>query len=172
MDGRLNQPQKIADKIAEYAKDPLGFLVMVGKNGTGKTFAAEHIVSLQRFKQKFFDSDHRKIINQAMLNLQWLNQLNDWKDATYLLNQYFNYRILVLDDIGTRIPTDAFMDFLYAIVDYRWTMRLNIATIITTNLSAKDMRNKFGDAFASRISSGIIIKFDGADRRLKNVTEE
>jgi DNA replication protein DnaC len=162
----LNQPPEILKKLQTYSDDPKGFLLMSGTNGTGKSYASERILSKQTFKEKFYDSDHRLMITQAMLNIKWQSHINKWGDSLYLLKQFYAYRILILDDIGTRVPTDAFMDFLYAIIDHRWNQGGYLSTIITTNLNSKDMRAKFGDAFSSRISSGVIINFKGDDRRI------
>lgn len=165
-DTKVHQPPEILAKLKTYANDPKGFLVLSGKNGTGKTFAAKAIIDTQKFKEKFHDSDHRKIITQAELFIEWQNQTQVWNNTLYLLQKYKGYRILCLDDIGTREPSPGFLDFLYAIIDYRWDQRDWVATIITTNLSSKDMREKFTDAFTSRVSSGESIRFEGKDRRI------
>jgi DNA replication protein DnaC len=163
----IEQPKIILDKLMAYAEKPGGFLILVGKNGTGKSFAAYRLMSMQSFKPEYRDSDDRRMITQAELNLRWQNNFQEWGDCSYLLNIYKKCRFLVLDDIGTRVPSEAFMDFLYALIDHRCKNGKYYATIITTNLNSKDMRAKFGDAFVSRICSGDIIKFEGKDRRLK-----
>jgi DNA replication protein DnaC len=57
------------------------------------------------------------------------------------------------------------MDFLYWIADQRYENRDTQGTIITTNLNAQSMREIMGDAFTSRVASGICIRHDGPDRR-------
>ena len=151
-------PDKI-EFFKEYAVNPKGFLLLAGKNGTGKTFAANAIYD----RVHVSDSDYRKFITQTDLNLMWQKQIKDWGETTYLLNQMVACEIFVLDDLGTRTPTEAFMDFLYALISKRYERQS--ATIITTNLNEKDMREKFGDAIVSRIASGKVYRFDGQDRR-------
>lgn len=163
---KVEQPPHILEALKAYSRNPRGFLVMAGKNGTGKTFAANAIISHLGYNERFHDSDDRKIISQASLNIAWQHQLKEWGDTLYLLNQLNRVAILCLDDVGTRDPTPAFMDFLYAMIDHRWEHRDRLATIITTNLNSKQMREKFGDAFTSRVTSGKIIRFEGIDRRL------
>jgi DNA replication protein DnaC len=161
----LQQPAEIVEALQRYSDDPHGFLLLVGKNGTGKSYAAQQILSVNSRKQKFHDSDHRKFITLSNLNIAWQHQLKEWGDSKYMLDQYNLLRMMVLDDMGIRQPSDAFLDFLYAIIDYRCDNRSSISTIVTTNLNSKDMRLKFGDAITSRICSGMLVKFEGDDKR-------
>lgn len=157
-----NQPEDMKKKLYSFAKNPKGFVVLAGKNGTGKTFIAEAI------HRDFpcYDTDFNLFISQTQLNLKWQKFLNDYGETMYLLNQILQTKLLILDDIGTRVPSDAFMDFLYAIVDSRYRERDYRGTVITTNLNSADMRQKFGDAFVSRVASGLCFRFEGEDRRL------
>ena len=142
--------------LRKWVENPKGFLVMSGTNGTGKTFAANAILATQRESLS---------TTQAELNIEWKTHFDKWGTDAYLLDRYSQDKILLLDDLGTRTPTEAFMDFLYALIDRRY--RLNYPTIITTNLIHKDLRERFGDAIASRIASGKCYRFDGKDRRLE-----
>lgn len=160
----VNQPPEILQAFLEYVKKKCGFLLLAGKNGTGKSFAAQKIMS----EFNIHDSDYKMFTTQTELNLRWQAQIKQWGETTYLLNQITKTKILVLDDLGTRTPTEAFMDFLYAIIEIRHRSKDGLATIITTNLNSKDMREKFGDAFVSRVASGICFRLDGPDRRFKD----
>ncbi len=75
-------------------------------------------------------------------------------------------KLLVLDDLGTKTPSDTFGDFLYGLIDHRWNFKSTLGTIITTNMNGKITRERFGDAILSRIASGINIRFEGEDRRI------
>lgn len=150
--------------IHDFVANPRGYLVLAGKNGNGKTFAARAIFS---YFHRGYDCNvpDNFFWNQATLNARWLSDFNEWGDTSYLLDELLRAPLLVLDDIGTRKPSDAFMDFLYCIADHRFEHRKNVGTIITTNLSTKAMREMMGDAFVSRVSSGINVRHDGPDRR-------
>lgn len=157
------KPKEYIEKIMQYAKSPKGFLLLSGSNGTGKSFIAQAIYN----SYHIHDSDLKMFTTQTDLNMKWQKQIKDWGETTYLLNQITSTKILVLDDIGTRTPTESFMDFLYAIADKRYENKFNCCTIITTNLNSKDMRGRFGDAFVSRVASGICLRYDGPDRRFQ-----
>ena len=157
-------------KIKSYAKDPKGFLLLAGDNGTGKSFVAEAIYELRTpFQLPQYDMDIAFFINQSDLNTRWKHDVIE-NSALELLERLKNTKLLVLDDLGTKPPTDAFGDFLYSIIDYRWNRRKELGTIITTNMTATIVREKFGDAILSRIASGTNIRFtrelNGDDRRI------
>ena len=156
----VDQEDEIKAKLTQYALVPKGYLLLVGPNGTGRTYAAKAILH----HQKLYDSDDYQFITQSELNSQWKHQLAEWKDDLYLLDQYKRYKFLILDDIGTRIPSPAFGDFIYAIIDKRCNNYQS--TVITTNLNSSQMRERFGDAITSRVASGMVIRFKGKDRRI------
>lgn len=152
--------------VKEFCKDPTGFILLSGKNGTGKTFLARQAYNAcTPHRLPYRDDDLAIFTNQAELNMKWIEEIKDKGDAVGMLRRYCNTRLLVLDDLGTRIPSEAFMDFLYAIADARYNEARG--TIITTNLTAKALREKFGDAFASRVASGRCFRFEGSDRRFR-----
>jgi DNA replication protein DnaC len=154
------------EKIMAYAKNPKGFFLLAGANGTGKSFVAQAIYEKHsRFKLPYYDMDEAFFINQADLNERWLAEKMEG-NALELGTRLKQTKLLVLDDLGTKKPTDAFGDFLYSIIDYRWNNRETLGTIITTNMNGQITREKFGDAILSRIASGIRLRFEGEDRRV------
>lgn len=154
------------EKIMTFAKNPKGFLLLAGANGTGKSFVAQAIYEAHStFKLPYYDMDEAFYINQADLNERWLYSKQD-NSSLELSSRLKQTKLLVLDDFGTKTPSEAFGDFLYAIIDYRWNHRNQLGTIITTNMTGKITRERFGDAILSRIASGMQIRFDGEDRRI------
>lgn len=152
--------------IKQFAAKPLGFLLLSGKNGTGKSFIAEAIYELNTpYKLPYYDSDVAIFVNQADLNEKWLDEKAEGSTKE-LMQRHKNVKLLVLDDLGTKTPSDAFGDFIYAIIDHRWRERDKLGTIITTNLNSDDMAIKFSQAILSRVGSGLILRFDGLDRRI------
>lgn len=154
------------EKIMRFYKNPKGFLLMAGANGTGKSFVSMAIYeAYSRFKLPQYDTDESFFINQADLNGLWIHSTQEY-GPIYLLGTLKETKLLVLDDLGTKTPSDAFGDFLYSLIDHRWNHRDRLGTIITTNMTGKITRERFGDAILSRIASGIQIRFDGEDRRI------
>lgn len=160
----IDQSKEIIEALKAFAKNPQGYILLAGKNGTGKTYASHKTL----VACGIINSDHRLNNTQSEINLKWLEYINRYGSADYFLEQLKQSKVLLLDDIGTRVPSEAFMDFLYALVDYRYNNKERLGTIITTNLNAKDMREKFGDAFVSRVASGVCFRLEGKDRRFKD----
>lgn len=162
----LKQKQDVIDSIKAFIADPKGFLLLSGKNGTGKSYAALAAYNaISPFVYPGYDMDIAFFITQADLNMMWTKHLAAHGETVSLLQGLTSCKLLVLDDIGTRTPSEPFMDFLYTLADKRWMDREKHATIVTTNLNAADMREKFGDAFVSRVASGKCFRFEGKDRR-------
>lgn len=166
----LDQKEDVKLALETFARNPQGFLMLSGTNGTGKTYAAMEVYKrVTPFVLPSYDHDIAIFITQAELNLWWIKTTKDDVDATHLLKSLTKCKLLVLDDLGTRTPSDAFMDFLYLIADKRWNARKVQGTIITTNLNSADLRAKFTDAFFSRVASGKNFRIEGKDRRFKPV---
>lgn len=146
--------------INDFVSKPKGFLLLSGKNGNGKTFSAKAI-----YEAFWNPQTDNKWWNQADLNMKYQDVMATYRSSNYLLQTILEAPLLVLDDIGTRKPSDSFMDFLYVISDKRYNARHKCGTIITTNLNASSMREMFGDAFVSRVASGVCVRHDGPDRR-------
>ena len=160
---KMNQSEEDKKQLLEYAKDPKGFMILSGTNGSGKSYAAEAIYNLNTpFRLPHYDSECALFVNQADLNEECNS---NFEDRSFVSQKYKRVKFLVIDDLGTRKPTDSFMDFLYSLADYRWRNRDKLATVITTNKTAKEIREMFGDAFLSRVASGIVKRWNHPDRR-------
>lgn len=146
--------------INKFIARPKGFLLIAGRNGNGKSFTAKAL--FECFNDPYMN---KQFWNMAKLNMHWLKTYNEYGDTSYILSEILKAPLLVLDDVGTRKPSDAFMDFLYWIADQRYENRDTQGTIITTNLNSQGMREIMGDAFTSRVASGICVRWDGPDRR-------
>lgn len=157
------KPPQFMEAIHRFVGAPKGFFLIAGKNGNGKTFSARAI-----YEHFWHPQGDNKWWNQVDLNMKWQDVYAEYKTTNHFLKDLINAPLLVLDDIGTRKPSEAFMDFLYAIADKRYTSKDTCGTIITTNLNSISMREMFGDAFVSRVASGMCIRHDGPDRRTAN----
>lgn len=155
-----NKSPEFMDAVHKFVAKPRGYFLIAGRNGNGKSFTAKAI-----FDHFFSPHLDNQFWNMAQLNMKWLNTYNQYGDTSYMLGEILKAPLLVLDDVGTRKPSDSFMDFLYWIADQRYENRDKQATIITTNLNSQSMREVMGDAFTSRVASGICIRWDGPDRR-------
>lgn len=165
--GKWEECAEFCKEIENFIKNPIGLMVFAGKNGNGKSFVAKKIYnSCVTVKLPYYDWDQAIFIKQADLNSLWFKKIAEYGNTLYFAEQISKTKLLIIDDIGTCKPTEGFMDFLYTIADKRYENRQSSGTIITSNLNAMTMREKFGDAFVSRIASGKCFRFEGCDRRI------
>lgn len=165
----LDRTEEEKAYFEQFTQRKSGILILAGPNGTGKTFAAKSIAAT--FKPGRYDSqewDEVIFMNQPQIHMKWSETFNTPGATLYLTKQFHNCNLLVIDDLGTRKPSDGLMDFLYTVIDYRHDNADCRATLITTNLSSKQIRKDFGEAFASRILCGKSFKLEGKDRRFSN----
>lgn len=150
-----DQPKEVIEYFNKFSKLPRGFLVLTGRCGSGKTYAACAVVQAYRRH-----GESCRFINATQIYSTWLDVVRNGSinDLLYV----YDVELLVIDDLGVKIPSDAFLSFLYMIIDKR---SKSVGTIITTNLDAKAMKIELGDRIFSRICSGKNIQFDGVDRR-------
>lgn len=158
---QLDQIQDWKDKFMDFAMNPRGIMLFAGRNGTGKTYSAETIfdaVRIPMIEEKLF-------FTQVDLFMKWQKDVREWGEAIYLYERIQEAKLFVIDDLGTRMPSEAFKDYLYAIIEKRERNKDTRGTLITTNLNSEQMREMFGDAIVSRVASGQVFRFDGKDRR-------
>jgi len=146
-----------------FVANPTGFFLISGTNGNGKTFTAQAIFD------HFYDPMGDNLFwNQEDLRMKWQSFYAKFGCTDYLLNQLINAPLLVLDDIGTTKPTEAFMGFLYVVANRREKLKSTHGTIVTTNLNSEDLGHVIGGAFLSRVACGRCVRHDGEDRRSYN----
>ena len=119
----INQLTEIKDFLVKFALNPSGMVLLAGMNGTGKSYAARAVYSDFNPPMSTMEFDDKIFTSQASLNIKWQEVINKYGTTLYLLKNLCYPKLLILDDIGTRAPSEAFLDFLYAIIDYRYENR-------------------------------------------------
>jgi len=146
----------LKEQLVKYSRDPTEALILTGTNGTGKSFSAVAIA-----REYYLQTKEIPIFyNVSELYQEWL--VNS-KSPIDLMHKIVNTELLVLDDLGTRTPTEGFCDFLYAVINNRYSDMKGI--VVTTNLNPAEISEKFGKAITSRLLSGEKIRMDGNDMR-------
>lgn len=80
-----------------------------------------------------------------------------------LMGKLIAARLLVLDDLGAQKSTDWTVDRLYLLIATRYDALR--PTIITTNLSLNDIRDRLDARIASRLADGLVVHLDLPDWR-------
>jgi DNA replication protein DnaC len=143
------------DRVREFGEAKRGFLVLLGKVGTGKTHLA--VASLRSFKSGLF-------IKQAEL-LRRLRKTYAYRSAVDPTGEAQNARCLVLDEIGVSPGGRDELPLLHEILDYRHCHLK--PTILTGNLTFEALSEVIGARMADRLkeSAFAVLSFGGRSHR-------
>jgi DNA replication protein DnaC len=154
-------------KFSKDFKTCGGNVFLYGETGTGKTFLTNcsaralldqgisviYFTAFQFFQlleKHVFDHDHTL-------------------DEDY--DNIFSCEVLIIDDLGTEMKNSFTTAQMFQVINERLIRRRS--TIITTNLSLGDLRDRYGERVLSRITSNYtLIKLFGKDVRLQKSLEK
>ena len=131
-----------------YARDPDGWLLLMGPNGCGKTHLAVAITSyrLKRGLPVFF-----AVVPDLLDHLRATFSPNSLVSYDQVFEPVKTAPFLVLDDLGAQSSTPWAQEKLYQIVVHRHNVRL--PTVIT---AMEDVR--FSRAISSRLNDSILVQ--------------
>lgn len=138
-------------------------LFFYGTVGTGKSFLSGCIA------KELLENGASVIYFSAAGLFETLSQISfDYKTKEELHGMYedlYQCDLLIIDDLGTELTNSFVTSQLFSCLNERH-MRQN-ATIISTNLSLEELRNRYSDRIFSRITSYYnLCKLTGPDIRL------
>ncbi len=162
-------PREIARGAFSAAKEMLGAigkadssLYIYGNTGVGKTFLSRCIAEEAAGKGKtvlyFSAGDFFELLADAAFSQK------ERGDAGPRLVRECD--LLIVDDLGTEMPTAFTASALFRMINFR--LENNRSTIISSNLSLKELSEKYSERIFSRITSGYrIIRLTGSDIRIE-----
>lgn len=140
-------------------------LLLYGNTGVGKTFLTNCIA------KELLDRSHTVVY---LTSLKLFDILETYKFDRELSQQEKNATIsyildsdlLIIDDLGTELNNSFTSSQLYHCIDTR--LNHQKSTIISTNLSFDDLRERYSERIFSRLTSSYtLLKITGDDIRLK-----
>lgn len=152
-----------AKKFAEnFGKTPATIL-FIGKTGTGKTHLSTAIAKavIEKGFEVLYDSAQN--IVSAFENDKFKSGYGPYEPQG---DKYLECDLLILDDLGTEFVNQFTISCLYNLINTR--QNKGLSTLISTNLSAEDLRTKYEDRIYSRITGydSKIFLFAGKDLRI------
>lgn len=135
-------------------------LLMQGGTGLGKTHLSLAIAheAIEKGYGVIYGSAQNMVTN---LEKERFQKDNEQQDTNQLMLQC---DLLIIDDLGTEFSTSFVTAAIYNIVNTR--LMTHKPTIISTNLSMKELEERYTERFASRIlGSYIPLFFRGKDIR-------
>lgn len=138
-------------------------LFFYGTVGTGKSFLSGCVA------KELIESGHSVIYFSATGLFDLLSKNSfDYKNRDELRDAYadlYQCDLLIIDDLGTELTNQFVTSQLFALLNERHMGKK--ATIISTNLSLEELRNRYSDRIFSRITSNYeICKLSGQDIRM------
>ena len=150
--------EKEAEKLAfakricrEWSEGARNNIVLQGEAGTGKSHLAFAMVKAL--------SEYTKEIAIFINVTDLLMKIKaDFSQEEFLVNKIASAKFLVLDDLGMENNTEWTYRVLYSILNNRSN------TLITTNMSADKIEERYGRPFLDRIMKGVdkehVLKFE------------
>ena len=152
--------------VSKYPEVTKHILVFSGATGTGKSCLASAIVRkavLEKGNPALVMSAYE--FNNTCLNCH-LARIEDKDDV---LHDVLTCDYLVIDDLGTEpMLKNVTCEYMQLVLDER--IRKNLTTIITTNLSELQLKERYGERIFSRLSdtkNALMRRIPGKDLRLK-----
>lgn len=133
-------------------------IVLRGETGCGKTHLAVSI--MQHIGHGYFTT-----APELLLRIRATFRDESWESEGQVISDLCLHELLVLDDLGAEKTTEFAITTLYIIIDRR--IRDAKRTIITTNLSLKEIEDKLDARIASRLSGMQNVKINMPDHRKK-----
>ena len=134
-----------------------------GTVGTGKSFLSICVA------KELLDHGHSVIYFSAADLFQRLSEnsfdYHKKEQLQVLQENLFNCELLIIDDLGTELTNSFVTSQLFSCLNERYIR--HHATVISTNLSLEELRDRYSDRIFSRITSNfMLIKLTGPDIRL------
>lgn len=138
-------------------------LFFYGTVGTGKSFLSGCVA------KELIESGHSVIYFSSSSLFDFLSKNSfDYKNRDELRETYTDlYRcdLLIIDDLGTELTNQFVASQLFSLLNERHMGKK--ATVISTNLSLEELRNRYSERIFSRITSNYeLCKLSGKDIRM------
>ena len=161
------EPMKAA--LSQIAAKPMWPVFLWGAQGRGKSVASR--ILMQAYTGKAYATDYslwvggepykNRLVTCSEAIKNYMDELISGRTA--FRKSWCNSPLVVLDDLATRVLTDAQLDALLQIINVRDGKPL----VVTCNLKLEEVRDALKDArIPSRLSAGYVVEVTGNDRRL------
>lgn len=159
---RFTKAEKVCHNMVDnFGEEPMN-LLLFGTVGTGKSFLSGCVA------HELIEKGYSVIYYSSIGMFEQLSQKtfdkNSKEELYNLCDCLYNCDLLIIDDLGTEIPSSFVSSQLFSCINER-----NLkgkSTIISTNLSLEEIRDRYSDRVFSRlVSSYHVLKLSGPDIR-------
>jgi DNA replication protein DnaC len=150
----------------QFGSYPLKNLFLSGATGLGKTFLSGCIA--REVSERGFSVVYDTAISlfAAFEAKKFSRDMDEGQRARDDTRRYLNCDLLILDDLGSELTTPFVQSALYELINSR--LVAGRATIISSNLTMADVRERYSPQVASRLAGEYrTLPFFGEDIRLQ-----
>lgn len=155
---------KALKEFAErFDKDTYENFLLVGGTGLGKTHLSTSVA--KTVIEKGYD-----VVYTTTIRMLDCFEKKRFGGAEFrnMTDKFFDCDLLIIDDLGCEMSTQFTVSALYDLINTR--LNDGKCTIINTNLTAKELRDKYDDRITSRILGNYrALLFAGQDIRIKKL---
>lgn len=159
----------IFKRSKEYAENfgkGSGSLLFLGGTGLGKTHISVAIAKRVIEGGNYVIYDTAQNVFSDFIYERFQRSYND--TSAIRTDKYFECDLLIIDDLGTEIGSQAVTAFLYNLINTR--INGGLSTVINTNLSHKEMLSTYDERVASRLFGEFLpYMFTGKDVRMQKL---
>ncbi len=160
---RFQKAVEISHNFVQNFKQDYHNLFFYGTVGTGKSYLSGCIA------RELLLTGHSVIYFSSSSLFETLARFSfDTKEKIHLYNFYqdlYNCDLVIIDDLGTEVTNSFVTSQLFSCLNERHLRQK--ATIISTNLSLEELRDRYSDRVFSRITSNFnVCKLTGPDIRM------
>ena len=123
-------------------------IVLIGPTGVGKTFLTHCIA------KALLDTGHTVVYLTSLQLFDILEKNKFYKTDEYINNEQVSYilncELLIIDDLGTELANSFTTSQLYYFIEERHMKQKS--TIISTNLSLDNLRDRYSERIFSRFT--------------------
>lgn len=160
--GTMREVLGIARDYAENFSPEAGNLLFQGGTGLGKTFLSACVA--RTVAEKGFSVCYDSA--SAVIGSFEAQKFARSEEADARVRRMLACDLMILDDLGTEMPTPMADSALYTLINTRLVERKN--TIISTNLSYDELKARYSAQIYSRLRGSFArVPFVGSDIRLK-----
>jgi len=145
-------------------------LIMLGKNGTGKSMLSSMILKELIIREPHISlgyglSSQRRLYTEAIKVIRAIK--DTWRNASTIseqdaINRFISPEVLVIDEIGVQYGSDTEAQFLTEIINDRYNQQKR--TILCGNLTLPELSNTIGERAIDRFREGgkvLVFDWDG-----------
>jgi DNA replication protein DnaC len=153
--------RNIFEQCKNYSENfhlPYTGLLLVGQTGLGKTHLSLAIAG------RVLESGFSAVYGSTPDLFRKIEDEHFGRDSGNTMNALQSAELLVLDDVGAEFESKFHNSTLYNLLNSR--MNAGTPTIVSTNYTMNELKERYGDRITSRLLTMKIMKFYGNDIRL------